>query len=523
MSRPYLDLAMLCTLLLSWSPSLWPADWLTFAHDPQRSGWARAERLLTVENVAGLELKWKVQMKNEPKSLTALTTPVIASQVTTPQGIKTLVYVGGSSNHFFALDAENGNVVWSRTFKSYVAPVKEDFWLCPQGINATPVIDKPFAVVYTIAMDGKLYGLDLGTGKDRFGPIQFVPPFSKSWSLNLVDGIIYTTISQGCGGAQSGIYAMDVREPLRPKVLDLLLGGGGIWGRGGAVVGRNGHIYAATGDGPSDPPGGDYSNSVVAASLGDLQLTDYYLPSNWRDILRYDWDLGCTSPVWFAHKNHNLLAVGGKEGVVYLMDADSLGDKDHQTPLFITPRLANDEDTFEGAGVWGGLSTWRDEQNQTWVYVPVLGPVSKRAPKFPKSHGPNPHGCVMAFEIGMESDSKQPILEPAWISGDFNVPEPVVVANGIVLAISNGEDVRQTREGGVIDYRKLTILTDEERRSNPNRAVLHALDAKTGKVIYESGTAIDTWMHFGGLAVADGRVYTVDHASQVYSFGLKGK
>jgi len=129
----------------------------------------------------------------------------------------------------------------------------------------------------------------------------------------------------------------------------------------------------------------------------------------------------------------------------------------------------------------------------------------------------------MAFNIGMESSSKQPILEPAWISGDFNVPEPVVVANGIVFAISNGEDVRQTREGGIIDYGKLTILTDEERRNNPNRAVLHALDAKTGKVLYESGTAIDTWMHFGGLAVADGRVYTVDHASLVYSFGLKGK
>jgi outer membrane protein assembly factor BamB len=526
MSKQYLNKAVLCSFLFGLSASLYAADWLTFGHDPQRSGWAGEEKQLTIENVAGLELKWKAQVKNEPKSLTALTTPVIASDVTTPQGVKTLVYLGGSSNHFFALDAETGYVAWSRTFKSYVAPVKEDFWLCPQGINATPVIDKALSIVYTIATDGKLYGLDLGTGKDKFGPIQFVPPFSKSWSLNLANGMIYTCLSQGCGGAQSGMYAMDVRDPLRPQTRNLLVsrgGHGGIWGRGGLVVGRNSRVYGATGDGLTDPSQGEYSNSVVAASLGDLQLTDYYLPTNWRDIFRYDWDLGCTSPVWFAHKNYNLLAVGGKEGVVYLMDADLLGDKDHQTPLFITPRLANDEDTFEGAGVWGGLSVWRDEQDQTWVYIPVLGSLSKRVPKFPRSNGPNPHGCVMAFKIGMDSNSKKPILEPAWMSGDFNVPEPVAIANGIVFALSNGEDVRQTREGGVIDYRKLTILTDEERRNNPHRAVLHALDAKTGKVLYESGTAIDTWVHFGGLAVANGRVYTVDHASQVYSFGLKAR
>src|SRR5437867_2797441 len=150
MSKQYLNAAVLCSFLFGLSASVYAADWLTFGHDPQRSGWASEEKQLTIENVAGLELKWKAQVKNEPKSLTALTTPLIASDVTTPQGIKTLVYLGGSSNHFFALDAENGNVVWSRTFKSYVAPVKEDFWLCPQGINATPVIDKALAIVYTI-------------------------------------------------------------------------------------------------------------------------------------------------------------------------------------------------------------------------------------------------------------------------------------------------------------------------------------------------------------------------------------
>jgi hypothetical protein len=254
-----------------------------------------------------------------------------------------------------------------------------------------------------------------------------------------------------------------------------------------------------------------------------LKVVDYYTPVNWRVINRYDWDLGCSSPVWFADRNYQLLAVGGKEGVLYLMDADSLGDKDHHTPLFVTPRLANDEDTFEGKGIWGGLSAWQDEQGQSWVYVPIWGPVSKHVPKFPRTNGPNPHGSIMAFTVTPDRGTQKPVLEPAWISGDFNVPEPVVIANGVVFALSNGEDVRQTKEGGIINFSNLTLLSDTQRSSNINRAVLHALEAKTGKILFQSGDAMDTWVHFSGLAVADGRVYAVDHTSQVYCFGLKVK
>ena len=35
---------------------------------------------------------------------------------------------------------------------------------------------------------------------------------------------------------------------------------------------------------------------MIAASLKDLELRDYFTPSNWRDVYRYDWDMSCTSP-----------------------------------------------------------------------------------------------------------------------------------------------------------------------------------------------------------------------------------
>jgi hypothetical protein len=318
---------------------------------------------------------------------------------------------------------------------------------------------------------------------------------------------------------------MDTRNPFKPEVKGLLVAkrGGGIWGRGGPVVGANGRIYAAAGDGNFNPLMSEYCNTVFAASLRNLEILDYFIPLNWREVNRLDWDLGSTSPVWFAHRDRNLVALGAKEGVVYLLDGDSLGDKDHFTPLYTTPRLGNDEDSFEGKGVWGSLSAWQDDKGDSWVYIPVLGPVSKKAPKFPITNGPNPNGSVMAFKVAIDDATKKPFLAPAWVSGDFNIPDPVIIANGVVFGLSTGENVRQTKEGGVINWTKLTLLTAEQRKELTSRAVLYALDAKTGKVLYQSADAIESWVHFSGLAAANGRIYAVDYKSNLYCFGLKGK
>jgi outer membrane protein assembly factor BamB len=67
------------------------------------------------------------------------------------------------------------------------------------------------------------------------------------------------------------------------------------------------------------------------------------------------------------------------------------------------------------------------------------------------------------------------------------------------------------------------MLNDAQRKENTKGAVLYALDAKTGTVLYQSGDAFDTWAHFSGLALANGQVYAVDGNSNVYCFGLKGK
>lgn len=516
-------------LLLCGGSRVRAADWPTFGHDPQRSG-STEDRVLSPENVSGLGLKWTTQVDNVPLALNSLTAPLVANNVTTSEGIKTVVYVAGSSDTFFALNADDGKVLWNRSFDSVVVPDSESFFLCPNAINATPTIDLEKAIVYTISRDGKLYGLDLASGATKFGPFQFVPAFAKTWSLNFHDGVVYTTTSQGCGGDRSGIYSMDVTDAMHPAVHELLIEkghGGGMWMRGGVVLGAGGRLYVSTGDGDFDPSVGDYGTSILGATLPDLRLVDYYTPQNWKDINQHDLDMPSGSLVAFSYKHRDLIAGGGKEAVVYLLQGNFLGGKDHQTPLAVSPRLANDAKELEQKGMWGAPAVWTDARNgQTWLYVTIWGPVSKDAPPFPLANGDVPHGCIMAFTVVEDNKTQQPTLRPAWISPDFDLPDPPVVANGVLFALATGENAQQTHVQGLMHFKsveewKKNLLTTEQRATGTHPAVLYALDAKSGKLLYQSGTAMKSWVHFSGLAVSDGRVFAVDHSSRVYCFGLK--
>jgi outer membrane protein assembly factor BamB len=496
-----------------------PADWLTFAHDPQRTGWAAEESAITSQTAPNVTLLWKAKADNESYSLWALTAPVVAENVSTAKGVKTVVYVASISGKVFAFEADTGELLWTYNIKNFVESRKNVYvfqgtFLCPNGITATPVIDRSTDMLFVLGSDGMLYGLDLGSGRVRYGPVQFVPPFSKAWSLNLVDGKIYTTLSQGCGNGFSGFYSIDIRDRHHPVVEQGLLSNtntAGIWGRGGPVIGTNGRVYGGTGDGHFDLVAGDYSNAVVSASLIDLKILDYYLPPNWKHLNSKDFDMGSASPVYFGWRNRDLVAHGAKEGVITLMDADSLGSYDHQNPLYTSPRLGNDAaECCSGLGIWGGLSTARDSEGQTWIYVPMGGPPAKNGPQFAITNGDVSKGSIMAFKVVADSRTGGPMLSPAWISGGFASPEPPIIEDDVVLALSNGENAVQ--KGG-----------EKKRLLNTRPAVLRALDARTGKELYNSGASITSWVHFSGLAAASGKIFAVDHDSNIYCFGLRGK
>src|SRR3989442_2533629 len=204
------------------------SDWLTWGYDQERSGWNRAETTLSKDNVSGLVLLWSAQLPTPPReiALSTLTAPLVVEGVTTSQGNRTVVFVVASDDTVFAIDADSGQVVWRKAFPNTLTPPQTATWLCSNTQNATPVIDKQKGIIYLNTSDGKLRGLSLTTGDERLTPAEFVTPFARNWSLNLIDDVVYSPTARGCGAAIANISAMDLSDPAHSRVSRLYTSGG---------------------------------------------------------------------------------------------------------------------------------------------------------------------------------------------------------------------------------------------------------------------------------------------------------
>src|SRR5215213_4664936 len=162
MLRALCGLGLLAAALAAQSISSPPvrSDWTTFGYDMQRTGWNRAERSLSVANVGQLRRAWKTVLPNTAHVLAGLSAPLV---ITTAD--RELVIVAGSDDHVFALDAATGERVWQADFTTSAQPGAPADWLCPNALNATPVIDPAGSRLFAIAADGRLYTLGLTDGR----------------------------------------------------------------------------------------------------------------------------------------------------------------------------------------------------------------------------------------------------------------------------------------------------------------------------------------------------------------------
>src|SRR5271156_4521892 len=154
-------------------------DWLTFGYDQQRSGWNQGEKILNKQSVGRLKLLWTTQLDVQPldAALSTLTSPLAVSGVNTPDGPKNLLFVVGINDTLYAMNADNGNIVWQKAFPNPGKPIRVANTNCSNTEQATPVIDRGKGVIYFTMSDGKLRGLDIATGEERLSAAQFVAPF----------------------------------------------------------------------------------------------------------------------------------------------------------------------------------------------------------------------------------------------------------------------------------------------------------------------------------------------------------
>ena len=497
-------------------------DYTTDGADIERSGWVKNEKILTRQNVGTLKLKWKLETGNQPRALHGLMPVLVIGQLNTAGGVKQVGIVNGISDNLYAFDVETGKLLWQKHWdypppagRGGAAPAvpqdpKRLGFLQPGGSSDTPVIGPADAQgrrpVYFVTGDGMLHVLNAADGTDLQPAYKFYG--GKGWALNLVGNTLWMQTTYG--GAS--VAAVRVDDP-EHKVMTWNAGSGGAWGRRGVAVDSTGTAWTTTGDGvydlTSDPP--RYANSVVGVHIqnGQLKLKDYYTPTNWEWLRKRDLDPNNT-PTIFKYKGRELIAASGKECRLYLLDPESAGGENHQTPAFKTPLFCNEEVDFQDMGSWGALSSWEDRGTR-WVLAPFWGPVHSQA-KFPLSYGPVKEGGVAAFKLIERAG--RPEFAPAWVSRDMKRGEPVLIVNGMVVAYGSGEETKQA-------WPDIGLQFDSSiRAAKGTRAVIYVLDAITGKELWSSGETMHQFNHFSGVTVANGRIYLGTYDGTLYCFGV---
>ena len=503
------------------------SDFLAEGVDSARTGWVRDEKVFTTANVASTKLLWKVKLESTPRAMHNLFAPLVAERVTTSEGTRELAVVAGVSDDLFGIDVVTGRHIWHRRFDSTLAkPGGTNDTLCPGGQTAVPTLAQSSPGKYTVfavSWDGRLRQLNLADGQDVAPPEKFIPGGGKPYALNLHNGVIYTATAQGCGGLTNAFYSFDLATRRSSAFIPA---GGGLWGRRGAAVDAEGRVFLGTGDAQFDPLTRRLGNGIVAVKLDankQLQLVDYFGAPNANWLWRRDLDVN-TTPVLFDYRGKKFLVGTSKECRLWLLDRDALGGEDHRTTLQTTPLICNDAQAFDAKGVWGALSAWQDDKNTQWVLVPFWGPVSTQF-KAPIEHARPAGGGVAAFKLEERGGEWQ--LTPAWLSRDMDLAEEAVIANGVVFAYAAGEDATQVVQdrawdepGGPV-YGGGLSSGPVRRVPNSRRAALYALDAQTGKELWSSGNQIESWNHFSGLTVANGRAYIATFDGVLYCFGIE--
>jgi hypothetical protein len=139
-------------------PAAAPAktDWLQFAFSPDKTANNSSETTINISNVSSLP--------QNPMFTTPLPAadnpdgaPVFLSDVSTPMGVRDLVFVQGEHGHITAFDGNDGAIVWSRAFGT-------------GGVNdSAPAIDPNRMFIYLDTNDGFVHKLNVGDGSEVTG------------------------------------------------------------------------------------------------------------------------------------------------------------------------------------------------------------------------------------------------------------------------------------------------------------------------------------------------------------------
>lgn len=306
-----------------------------------------------------------------------------------------MLFVATENDSVYAFDAEGasgGAPLWHTSFlkaAAGLAPVPSRDVMCPfiepgVGITPTPAIDTQTGTIYVLARTSEdggilrsarfsqhLHALSIATGQEKPGsPVEITAPGFDPLrelpraGLLLLNGQVILTWASSCDVSPFHGWAMAYHaHTLKQKAVfntSPAAGQSGIWQSDNApAADAQGNTYAATGNGEFtvNTGGRDYGDSLLRLSLngGSFTVTDYFTPSDHAAISARDLDLGSGGPIVLPDQpgaHPHLILIGGKTGVLYVLDRDRLG---HLQTAANNPVL---QAVHFGGGIYAAPAYW---------------------------------------------------------------------------------------------------------------------------------------------------------------------
>ena len=305
------------------SPSAQPTpsevvDWTTFGFDLQRTGVNPSETTLDARSVPGLRLSWRTELGG---AITA--PPVVAGEIDGGGPSAGLVLVGTADGAFFALDAADGHVVWTREVGAITSEC-EEFPEGRHGVTGSAVLDLAAGRVHVAGGTGKVFAFDIASGAMVDGwPVSVTSDPAREHvfgALTLSRGLLYVTMAGVCDTPpfKGKVVAIDVGTARRVATFyptgEDGPSGGGIWGVGGVSVDPSNHdVFVATGNAVANPEHYGYGEAVVRLTPR-LRVR----AANYPGVTGVDADFGATPLLFRAPGCPPQLAVGNKDGELFL-------------------------------------------------------------------------------------------------------------------------------------------------------------------------------------------------------------
>ncbi len=383
-------------------------DWLQFGGNAQHSASNTAETTLRSSNVASLTPKYQVLLPGNADGA-----PVFLEAVSTPGGVKDLLFLTTRDGRILAVDAQTGTSVWAKQYAPGSCQINGGGGAC--YTTSSPAIDPNRQFVYSYGLDGNVHKYQVGDGTEiaSGGWPQlttwkgFDEKGSSALAIATSAGNTYLYVLHGGYPGDQGDYqghvtainlATGTQKVFNAACSDQTqhlrhLGGGvsptcptprnAIWSRPGVVYDAGtDRLFMGTGNGVYDGNnnGHNWSESVIAlnadasggagANLG--KPLDSYTPANFQSLDIADLDIGSTAPAILpvpANSNVQHLAVqGGKDGLLRLLNLANLSGQGG--PGHLNGEVGALINMPQGGGLFSQPAVWINPADaSTWVFV----------------------------------------------------------------------------------------------------------------------------------------------------------